>query len=194
MTAMDERARPRPLLLAAAAAAIIIGAAAVAVWSQDASDSGGDPRDVLIRAVERLSASEGFAATTEYNPGSTRGLNYFEVLEFDGDTAFARWDWDERCRAHMLEDHWLGQFGSPVADFNPPGAAPHNFRWRSPGSQVEFDYLAPSVDSRITVHATAWIDHESGRLIRVERDISDPLGYQGKTVTTIEYRTPTNCF
>ena len=195
MAAMNERARPRSLLLAAAAvAAIVVGAAAVAVWLQATRESRGDPRETLLRATNQLAATDGFTATTEYTPNTSRESTFSEIMEFDGAMARVRWDWDrENCSLSALDDHWLGRFGAAIDGWDAPDAEPHNFRWTEPGPRIEFDYLDLSVDSRITVHAAAWIDLENGRLVRIERDISDEIGFQGTAVTTFDHNPQPTC-
>lgn len=190
---MTERSPSRSVAVVAAIAAVIVGSvAAVAVWSQATGDTRGDPRDTLLRAVEELAATERFTATTEYTPYNSEESSFLEVVEFDGAIAPVRLEWSTNCYLQPFEEHWLGRFGSPIEFWTMPGAEPHSFRWVQPGSRIEFDYLDLSIDSRITVQAIAWIGRD-GKLVRVERDTSDEIGFQGTAVTTFDFDSEPTC-
>lgn len=194
MTAMDERHTSRSVAAAGIIAVALVGAAVIAASFHADAESPGNPQETLLRATNQLAATDGFTATTEYTPSTSRESTFSEIMEFDGAMARVRWDWDrENCSLRALDDHWLGRFGAAIDGWDAPDAEPHNFRWTEPGPRIEFDYLDLSVDSRITVHAVAWIDPESRRLLRVERTISDEIGFQGVAVTTIHYDAEPTC-
>lgn len=194
MTAMDERHTSRSVAAAGIIAVALVGAAVIAASFHADAESPGNPQETLLRATDQLAATDGFTATTEYTPNTSRESTFSEIMEFDGAMARVRWDWDrENCSLSALDDHWLGRFGAAIDGWDAPDAEPRNFRWTEPGPRIEFDYLDLSVDSRITVHAAAWIDLENGRLVRIERDISDEIGFQGIAVTTFDHDPELTC-
>lgn len=194
MTAMDERHTSRSVAAAGIIAVALVGAAVIAASFHADAESPGNPQETLLRATNQLAATDGFTATTEYTPNTSRESTFSEIMEFDGAMARVRWDWDrENCSLSALDDHWLGRFGAAIDGWDAPDAEPRNFRWTEPGPRIEFDYLDLSVDSRITVHAAAWIDLENGRLVRIERDISDEIGFQGIAVTTFDHDPELTC-
>lgn len=191
---MSERTVSRPAAISALViVAVISGALMLAARTHFAHNEPPEPRDALLRAVGRLATAERFTATTEYTPHNAHGSSFPEVLESDGASARVRWDWSaESCSWWLFEEHWLGRFGRPIESWTAPEAEPQGFRWISAPVVVEFNYLDLSIDSRITVHATAWLDRD-GNLVRVERDISDEIGFQGVAFTTIDYGAEPTC-
>lgn len=151
---------------------------------------------LLLRAAVASIEPQKVSIRTEYRPSDPDRTGEVATYEFGDGVVRVRREYDgvteiDECSASPFRDFWLSNLGEALPRYRDLGADPHSFSVGQPVGPgrplvpVRYEYREPTVEGGFPVKVTVWIDAHTKELVRVEREMADPLGFQGLAVTEV---------
>lgn len=151
---------------------------------------------LLLRAAVASIDPEKVSIRTEYRPSDPGRTSEVATYEFGDGVVRVRIEYDgsldsDECHPGTFGDHWLASVGEARPRNHPFGEDPHSFSVGQPVGPgrpllpVRYEYREPTDEGGFPVTVTVWVDAGTNELVRVEREMADPFGFQGLAVTEI---------